>query len=108
MGEFPNAAGGEEEQFPQQLKRGALHQRRFGIALLEAGCADVRQLAINPLRSSYCMIPRFSIKDTGDLPTMASVLFFDRTADKNLTIENIYTLATGLVVMFEKLASRHS
>jgi hypothetical protein len=35
-------------------------------------------------------------------------IFFDRAADKNLNIENIYTLATGLVVMFEKLASRHS
>jgi hypothetical protein len=35
-------------------------------------------------------------------------IFFDSTADKNLGIENIYTLATGLVLMLKKLALRHS
>jgi Domain of unknown function (DUF3786)/Putative Fe-S cluster len=34
-------------------------------------------------------------------------LFFDTTADKNLPIENIYTLTTGLANMFEKLAVTH-
>lgn len=34
-------------------------------------------------------------------------LFFDATATENLPIGSIYTLATGLVVMFEKLALRH-
>jgi hypothetical protein len=34
-------------------------------------------------------------------------LFFDATADKNLSIENIYTLTTGLANMFEKLAVTH-
>jgi hypothetical protein len=34
-------------------------------------------------------------------------LFFDNTADKNLPIENIYTLATGLANMFTKLAATH-
>ncbi len=34
-------------------------------------------------------------------------LFFDTTADKNLPIENIYTLATGLANMFKKLAATH-
>ncbi|RLB86502.1 MAG: Fe-S cluster protein [Deltaproteobacteria bacterium] len=34
-------------------------------------------------------------------------LFFDTTADKNLSIENIYTLTTGLANMFEKLAVTH-
>jgi hypothetical protein len=34
-------------------------------------------------------------------------LFFDATADKNLPIENIYTLTTGLATMFEKLALTH-
>jgi len=34
-------------------------------------------------------------------------LFFDSTADKNLPIENIYTLGTGLVNMFKKLAINH-
>jgi hypothetical protein len=34
-------------------------------------------------------------------------LFFDTTADKNLPIENIYTLITGLAKMLEKLAVTH-
>jgi hypothetical protein len=34
-------------------------------------------------------------------------IFFDSTAEKNLNIESIYTLATGLTIMFEKLALRH-
>lgn len=34
-------------------------------------------------------------------------LFFDSTADKNLPVENIYTLSTGLANMFKKLAEIH-
>jgi hypothetical protein len=34
-------------------------------------------------------------------------IFFDLTAEENLNIESIYTLATGLTIMFEKLALRH-
>jgi hypothetical protein len=34
-------------------------------------------------------------------------VFFDSTAEDNLNIESIYALGTGLVRMFEKLASRH-
>jgi Domain of unknown function (DUF3786)/Putative Fe-S cluster len=34
-------------------------------------------------------------------------LFFDYTADRNLPIENIYTLSTGLANMFKKLAKTH-
>ncbi|MFH2060276.1 MAG: DUF3786 domain-containing protein [Pseudomonadota bacterium] len=34
-------------------------------------------------------------------------LFFDTTADKNLPVENIYTLGTGLATMFKKLALTH-
>ena len=34
-------------------------------------------------------------------------LFFDAVAEDNLHIDMIYTLAAGLVVMFEKLAERH-
>ncbi len=35
-------------------------------------------------------------------------LFFDDTAEKNLSIESIFTLGTGLVLMFEKIMHRHS
>jgi len=34
-------------------------------------------------------------------------IFFDSTAEENISIESIYVLATGLVIMFEKLALRH-
>ncbi len=34
-------------------------------------------------------------------------MFFDSTAEDNLNIESIYTLAAGLVMMFEKVALRH-
>lgn len=35
-------------------------------------------------------------------------LFFDSTAEENMAIESLYTLTTGLVTMFEKIAQRHS
>ncbi len=35
-------------------------------------------------------------------------LFFDETAESQLTIESLYMLGTGLTVMFEKLARRHA
>jgi len=35
-------------------------------------------------------------------------LFFDATAEDNLHIESIYTLAAGFVNMFEKIAGRHA
>lgn len=34
-------------------------------------------------------------------------LFFDRTANDNINVESIYSLGTGLVTMFEKVALRH-
>jgi len=34
-------------------------------------------------------------------------LFFDQSADQNLSIESLYTLAAGLAQMFEKISHRH-
>ncbi len=34
-------------------------------------------------------------------------LFFDDSADRNLSIESLYTLAAGLAQMFEKISHRH-
>lgn len=34
-------------------------------------------------------------------------LFFDRTASDNINVESVYSLGTGLVTMFEKIAQRH-
>jgi hypothetical protein len=35
-------------------------------------------------------------------------LFFDDTAEDQLNMDAIYTLGTGLTVMFEKIAQRHA
>jgi hypothetical protein len=35
-------------------------------------------------------------------------LFFDSTAERNLNIDSLFTLGTGLVAMFEKLAEKRS
>jgi hypothetical protein len=35
-------------------------------------------------------------------------LFFDTTAEDNLNIDSIYSLMTGMLVMFEKIARRHN
>lgn len=34
-------------------------------------------------------------------------LFFDRVTDDNLNVQSVYSLGTGLVTMFEKVAQRH-
>ena len=35
-------------------------------------------------------------------------IFFDQTASRNLGVESIYTLLTGMLIMFEKIARRHA
>ena len=45
-------------------------------------------------------------KPVEDLESKLNV-FFDSTADKNLGIDSIYRLCVGLLVMFEKISSRH-
>jgi hypothetical protein len=35
-------------------------------------------------------------------------LFFDNTAEENLNMNSIYSLITGMLVMFEKIARRHN
>jgi len=35
-------------------------------------------------------------------------LFFDATVEENLNVESIFTLGTGLLIMFEKIALRHN
>lgn len=42
----------------------------------------------------------------GDLPSDLNI-FFDATAEENLDIDSIFTLAVGLVMMFQKIARRH-
>ncbi|MBW1641903.1 MAG: DUF3786 domain-containing protein [Deltaproteobacteria bacterium] len=34
-------------------------------------------------------------------------IFFDATSEENISIESLYVLSTGMVIMFEKLALRH-
>ncbi len=51
------------------------------------------------------MLIGYWLPDDGLEPSLN--LFFDETADRNLTIEAIYTLAAGLVNMFKKIALTH-
>jgi len=56
-------------------------------------------------------LPRIPIlicywKSDGDLDSSLNV-FFDDSAEGNLTIDSLYRLTTGLVVMFEKIAITH-
>jgi len=46
-------------------------------------------------------------KQDGDLPSDLNI-FFDSTAEENLNIQSIYALATGLVMMFQKIGRKHS
>lgn len=45
-------------------------------------------------------------KPVDDLESKLNV-FFDTTAEDNLNIESIYSLCVGLLVMFQKITSRH-
>ncbi|KGK88151.1 Fe-S cluster protein [Desulfosporosinus sp. HMP52] len=46
-------------------------------------------------------------KPVEDLKSQLNI-FFDMTADENLKIDSIYRLCVGLLVMFQKIASRHT
>jgi len=61
-------------------------------------------LVLHPLPKVPLLICYWKPEDdlTSDLN-----IFFDSRAEENLNIESIYTLGTGLVTMFEKLALRH-
>jgi hypothetical protein len=61
-------------------------------------------LVLHPLPKVPLLICYWKPEDdlTSDLN-----IFFDSRAEDNLNIESIYTLGTGLVIMFEKLALRH-
>ncbi len=61
-------------------------------------------LVLHPLPKVPILICYWKPDD--DLESDLNV-FFDSTAEDNLNIESLYTLGTGLVIMFEKLALRH-
>jgi hypothetical protein len=61
-------------------------------------------LVLHPLPKVPLLICYWKPED--DLASDLNI-FFDSRAEDNLNIESIYTLGTGLVIMFEKLALRH-
>ncbi len=61
-------------------------------------------LVLHPLPKVPLLICYWKPED--DLESDLNI-FFDSKVEENLKIESIYTLATGLVIMFEKLALRH-
>ena len=78
--------------------------RIFGGKQVEQQYASDISVVLHPLPKVPMMIcywlPEENLKS--DLN-----LFFDDTADKNLTIGSIFSLGAGLTRMFEKLALRH-
>ena len=62
-------------------------------------------LVLHPLPKVPILISYW--KPEGGLESDLNI-FFDSKAEQHLTIENIYTLATGLIMMLQKLALRHS
>jgi hypothetical protein len=61
-------------------------------------------LVLHPLPKMPLLICYWRPED--DLASDLNI-FFDSKAEEILSIESIYTLGTGLVIMFEKLALRH-
>lgn len=55
------------------------------------------------------LVPMMICYSGGDEDGMESslALFFDSTVSENLGLEPLFTLGTGLVMMFEKIAARH-
>lgn len=45
-------------------------------------------------------------KPEGELESDLNI-FFDSTVEENISIESLYVLSTGLIIMFERLALRH-
>jgi hypothetical protein len=64
-------------------------------------------LVLHPLPTVPILICYWKLEPEDGLESDLNI-FFDSTAEENLNIESIYTLAAGLSIMFEKLALRHS
>ena len=57
----------------------------------------------------FTLLDKSNCRECGVKTCLVSSLnvFFDDTADKNLTIGSVYSLGAGLSQMFEKLSLRH-
>jgi hypothetical protein len=78
--------------------------RLFNGRQVENHYASDISLVLHPLPKVPLLICYWKPED--DLASDLNI-FFDSKAEENLNIESIYTLGTGLVIMFEKLAFRH-
>jgi len=65
--------------------------------------ADI-SLVLHPLPKMPMLICYWKPEDGLD---SSLNLFFDNTAEENLDIQSIFSLGTGIVMMFEKIALRH-
>lgn len=77
----------------------------FGGRPAAGSCSADISLVLHPLPKVPLLICYWKPED--DLESKLSV-FFDTTAEENLNIESIYMLGVGLVLMFQKIAYRHS
>jgi len=80
--------------------------RLFNGRQVENHYASDISLVLHPLPKMPILICYWKPEPGDGLESNLNI-FFDSTAEKNLNIESIYTLATGLTIMFEKLALRH-
>jgi len=76
----------------------------FGGQPVETEFASDISLIIYPLPKVPILISYSKPEDNGESRLN---LFFDKFAEDNLNIESIHMLCTGIVAMFEKIASRH-
>jgi hypothetical protein len=81
------------------------------ISLFSGERAD-NSLFASDIALSLYPLPKVPIlicywKPEGDMDSNLNI-FFDASADKHLKIESIFSLGVGLVMMFEKIARKHS
>ncbi|MDH4317932.1 MAG: DUF3786 domain-containing protein [Desulfobulbaceae bacterium] len=76
----------------------------FGAAQTQSKFDSDIALILHPLPKLPVLICYWHSED--DLSSKLS-LYFDQSADKNLSVESIHNLCVGLATMFEKIVQRH-
>jgi hypothetical protein len=68
------------QAFQQPVNWFGLHQRGFGVALLETAVTGARRLAVGGESGLPGLIPIFNLQKVDRAPTLAVIRFFERTA----------------------------
>ena len=100
------------EQCPQKLKKLAdTHSELFGDLISLFGATTTKKYLGSDISVVLHPFPKVPMmvcywKPEGDLDSDLRV-FFDSTADRNLTTESIFGLGTAIVRMLEKIMEKH-